>query len=398
MKTSYLKWITILFALSVVFYSCEEDDETVETNPEPETPVNDTLLVVIPAGTAANICLDDQYDLNELDNSAVCDDGGLNVTVNDLDLCVDIENISFDGIPDTLCVYHCNASNLCDTTYVVVFVCEDCFELNECFPYMPSSVSSSETYNWSEPNEEDTFYGLLQTPSDPGGGYWNISVSTDGPAVPFLIVSTDVDEPGAIISGSSLGTTSEQNRRAKFTAYPNVSYSLKVEPFVEGNTEEYPWEYNISYDFVSVVDCYEPNDGFDQAKYVPKGQQIDAYALAGHINDNLPTGANHTQDWYKVTITSAEPLRAELLQCPPDIRMDIDIFDSDNSAVGATFNLTSGGLNDNGRLFYVESTQVLDPGTYYLKFRTENAIRKVNHDDPLPLHWGTPYSFMISTP
>ncbi len=61
---------------------------------------------------------------------------------------------------------------------------------------------------------------------------------------------------------------------AYFSVYPGMKYSLETFPFF--NAADYPVDYTITWDFVSQVDCFEPNDVFSDAKKVLVDETIEA--------------------------------------------------------------------------------------------------------------------------
>ena len=383
-----MKTIKILFSLLapvfLLFHSCDENAVT----PEPQT---DIVSIVIPEGATGTVCLDEVYDLNDFDNASVCGSGGLAVGLVPASLCVEIENTEMDGEADTICVRHCDGL-VCDTTIIIVLPCDPCTgELHECFPYMPNDESNSATGAWAVPNEQDDFLNLLVTPSDPGGGYWEVSLATAAPAIPWLIIDNDISSGGAISSGSAAGSSNEQVRKASFLGYPGESYSLQVDPFFEGIIDQYPWEYNINYNFTSKEDCYEPNDVLADAKAIPKDFEIEAFAIGGYRDYFVTAGAEQTFDWYKITVDTPSKVRVQLTQSPSDIRIDLRLFASETTAVSISTNVTSGGQFDNGRLIYIESNAELEAGTYYIEVHPSNATRSIVNDEPKPDHWDTMY-------
>lgn len=267
-------------------------------------------------------------------------------------------------------------------------------QLNECIDYMPTQVSGNITDDWSVVNETDTFSGLLATPPDPGGGFWQVSVSTGAPATPAVNVFGSDPNAGGVTAGAA--SVDEQSATASFLAYPNQSYTVETTERTNAPTQDYPWDYNLSYSFQSRVDCYEPNDVRQDARWIPSGEPIEAFALAGYGNNNAVVN-DAKSDWYRVNVSGPD-LRVELLRSPSDIRMTMTLFYS-GEAVPAPMDFIvtePGGINQTGRLFYLQNIRALEPGTYFLHVIHDFATRNVAQDTPIPDHWNTKYQLIVS--
>lgn len=261
-------------------------------------------------------------------------------------------------------------------------------ELDECRTYMPTQVNGSLNAEWSVINEKDTYAGLLQTPSDPGGGFWEVSVSTGGPIGPQLNVFGSDPNAGGVTAQAG-GTREEQSANVAFTAYPGMAYTVTASDFNSANSNDYPYDYSLSYSFQSRVDCYEPNDVREAAKWIPKNEAIEAYAIAGHGTGNVVVNEAKA-DWYRFNV-SGPNLMIEMQRVPLDIRMNMTLFKS-----GAAVPTTAGG-GPIGGLFALEVTDV-EPGTYYLRLLRDFATDDVSMDTPIPDHWNTKYQFIVTEP
>lgn len=271
-------------------------------------------------------------------------------------------------------------------------------EAHDCVPYTASSSSDSLADDWSEPNEEDVHPGLLSTPTgDFGGGYFTVDLRTSAPAVPAMFIRASTDESGTITGGSALGTSDEQTRSLAFLAFPGVDYTIRTTPFVEGDLDEYPWDYDIDWTFHGRMDCYEPNDVMGEAAAIPKAEPIEAFAITGYQRNYINNDDNPF-DWYRFTTEDTAILRAELVQSPADITLWFRIFDESGNVVTTSDTLESAGERGSpGVLFHSETTGALAPGNYYLQVEFTSSVAVIDDDQPIPDHWDTPYRFVVTS-
>lgn len=268
-------------------------------------------------------------------------------------------------------------------------------QLNECREYVPTQVSGSLIDDWSQANEQDTFPGLLATPSDPGGGFWEVSVTAGGPIGPSLnVFGSDPDAGGVTMQAK--GTREERSANGAFTAFPSAAHTVTVGDFLSANSIDYPYDYSLSYSFQSRVDCYEPNNIREEAKWIPKDEMLEAYAIAGHGTGNVVVNEAKA-DWYRFNASGAD-LRIELEQSPTDIRISMTLFKSGEAVPTATTRTvtTPGGTNDTGIEYYLENLRPVEPGTYFLHVIRDFATDDVNKDTPIPDYWNTKYRFIVS--
>src|SRR5690606_22016640 len=137
-------------------------------------------------------------------------------------------------------------------------------EINECTPYEPANFTSSITGTWSEPGESDLYPDLLPASTDPAGGYYIVTVEA-AESTPWIDIRVAGD-PGAIINGSG-GPMDYTIRKVAFSAHPGISYDVAVSPFFNGSN--FPETYTITWEYVGIMDCYEYNNDFDDAKFIP---------------------------------------------------------------------------------------------------------------------------------
>ena len=272
-------------------------------------------------------------------------------------------------------------------------------ELNECTPYEPDNFTNSISGTWSEPNEEDVYPGLLPASTDPAGGYYIVTVESEESTT--WIDIRIAGDAAAIINGSN-GTTNNTTRKVAIAAHPGISYDVAVSPFFNGSN--FPEDYTISWEYVGIMDCYEPNNDFDEAKFIPKNETIEAFANRG--NEGYGIQEEH-QDYYKVVLTEPSKIQVELLQSPSDHFISIAMFtynesSGSSSGVLSDISLISGNANsaESGSLYMRTSVYVLEPGTYYFRMQTFlSSTVRVNFDggESLPDVWLTPYKFKVTT-
>lgn len=266
-------------------------------------------------------------------------------------------------------------------------------EVNDCEPYSATPASGSTNGTWDVANERDRYPNLINIPSDPGGGYVQVTLSqSDGDLIPALFVDNDLDSGGTIIGGSAAQTNDESNRIAYFSVHPGSSFSVEVYPFF--NAPAYPVDYTITWEFVSRVDCFEQNDTRSQAKKILFNEIIEAYAIAGFTDYFIAAGDDRTFDWYKVEIDEARVIEVEVLDMPNDMRISMRLFNSSGSIAGYDFEWLGAETNLNrGRLSKITSTSALNPGTYFIELHADFVeSRKSNSDlEPIPEHFNKTY-------
>lgn len=272
-------------------------------------------------------------------------------------------------------------------------------ELNECTPYEQDSFTNSISGTWSEPNESDLYPNLLPASTDPAGGYYIVTVESEE-STTWIDINIG-GQPGTIINGSN-GTTDNTTRKVAFAAHPGISYDVAVSPFHNGSN--FPEDYTISWEYVGIMDCYEANNDFDEAKFIPKNETITAFMNRGY--EGYAIQEEH-QDYYKVVLTEPSKIQVELLQSPSDHFISMAMFtynESSGSSSGVLSDITliSGNANSNesGSLYMRTSVYVLEPGTYYFRMQTASgSIVDVDFDggESLPDVWLTPYKFKVTT-
>lgn len=267
-------------------------------------------------------------------------------------------------------------------------------ELNECIPYEPGAGADFVQSDWSEANEKDFYPGLLPAVSDPAGGYYIVTLQSTS-SMPWMEIVKQGDAV-PVINGTP-PSINDRIRTVAISAQYGVSYDVNVWPFING---AFPENYTISWEYVGIMDCYEPNDTFAEAKFIPKNQTIEAFAN----RNNEGYGVQEKfKDFYKVVLESPAKIQIELLQSPSDNFVNIRLYRENQSHIVCSTNAILGDPDtaQNGALYIETSNQVLDAGVYYIEvfpYWTTGHL-KSNLDDGESLRdtWLTPYKFKVTT-
>lgn len=269
-------------------------------------------------------------------------------------------------------------------------------EKDDCVPYVAQSFSDGLIDTWSVANEKDTFSTFITIPTtELGGGVVTVSLETQGSATP----SISVWESSLLGKGGSIFTSGESDKRlftGKFTAHPGKSYGVIVHPFF--NDDTYPSSYELSWTYEGKMDCYEMNDNHANAKFVPKDQDIEAYILAGHIENNVASNDENTFDWYKIELDEPSYVEVLLDKCPADILMTTRFLDADKKHHLSTTSFITGSSTEVGSTYTAKTNRVLPAGTYWIEMHSFFAPKAVVvKDEAEPDHWNTPYNFKVYT-
>ncbi|MEN8163222.1 MAG: hypothetical protein ABFS37_03755 [Acidobacteriota bacterium] len=266
---------------------------------------------------------------------------------------------------------------------------------HDCVPYEPSTAQGSFDNTWSVPNEQDIYQ--FTVPSDPGGGYVTVTFSTIAPASPWLTLLVS-GPPGSISSGGT-NPAGEQDITVVFEVAPSQTYQVEVTEFLNAPVDDHPVPYQLSWSYTGRADCYEPNDGRDiwpdpqsSAKEIPLETVIEAYALAGHIDNYVIVTDDNNYDWYDFTLNAPTEISVGTLQVPSDQKMRLRVFNEAGSMVMATDNPDLGGTVQAGPTLLAE-------GTYYLEAapfdRGSSAVRPTA-GQAIPDHFNTPYQLVVT--
>ena len=261
-------------------------------------------------------------------------------------------------------------------------------QLHECVDYEPSQADGGLGGDWADPFDEDEY--TFSVPDDPGGGYVRVSHSSPDPIIPTM--NTNVSPPiaGTITGGSAAQSSNERARVDVFEVAPGQSYHVLVTQFFKAPAELYPLSYDGGWTYESRVDCYEPNDSFEQAKAIPTGEVIEAFGIAGHKDYFIRNRDPQTLDWYRFTLTKPQQVEIEFLQVADNQQVNLRLLD------GAEQVVLSESAPE-GQIF-TQDAGVLDAGTWYLEVHPVPDARKalLLSGDAIPDHFDTPYQFRLN--
>lgn len=266
---------------------------------------------------------------------------------------------------------------------------------HDCVPYTPSTAEGSFDNTWSVPGEQDDYQ--FSVPSDPGGGYVTIELSTTAPASPWMAVLV-AGHPGSISSGGT-NPPGGQQITIVFEVAPGQTYDIQASEFLNAPIEDHPVSYQLSWTFTGKADCYEPNDGRDiwpdpqsNSKAIPIEQVIEAYSLAGHITNSVVSTHDNNYDWYDFTLAVPAEISLATLKVPADQKLKLRLFNEAQSLVMQTSSPVLGGTIQIG-------PELLAAGTYYLEaapFDRGNSSARPSAGEAIPDHFNTSYKLVVT--
>ncbi|NOY93529.1 MAG: hypothetical protein GXP55_20285 [Deltaproteobacteria bacterium] len=256
-------------------------------------------------------------------------------------------------------------------------------ELHECVPY--TATSSSDTITGAYAVVNDQPIDSLTAPDDPGGGFFELVLTTDNADLsPGFIVTAMGDESGAIIASTAAGSMDPTTMVGGFSAAPGQVYKIEFTAGQNAPADSYPIAFTLNWTFTGTMDCYEANDTADAARQVPVGTRIEAFSLAGFETNSLP--AKPYDDWYKVVLNRAATIESELITPPGDHRMRIRFWEADG-----TTQLANAGGSAGGETFTASAS--LEAGTYLMSVEVGDAdYAEFWADREPPSFWRTPYT------
>jgi hypothetical protein len=167
---------------------------------------------------------------------------------------------------------------------------------------------------------KDADYYELTTPSDPGGGYFEFSITQVGAFEPGVVMYS-VSDKGKIteIYADSEG----QDLNGFLAAAAGEKYWLVVSAFAGANTG--PEKYTLKVNFTKAADAYEPNDTKETAKPITLGTPIMALMHQGYRSGSITI--DDIVDWYTTTVAAGN-VTVKVENVPMDLEADIFVFDS----------------------------------------------------------------------
>ncbi len=258
------------------------------------------------------------------------------------------------------------------------------------------TIKQEITSSWSKVNEKDEYHDFIVIPKNVNSGYVKVFLTQNNKDLkPGMVISRDLTKGGAIISGSSAQTNNKFNRTAYFSVHPGMTYSVRVYPFFNAKTKDYPVSYTLAWEFTEKPDVYEPNNTREQAKQINLNEQIEAFAIAGHIKQYyVGSSDDNTYDWYKVVLDTTKRLSVKLLDKPSDLDLNLRLFTKSGRQIGAEIS------NNNPNSKEITTRGQLTAGTYYLEVhpRMKGPRKSENDTKPIPDHFNKPYKFIVFDP
>ncbi|WP_204345757.1 hypothetical protein [Psychroserpens algicola] len=299
------------------------------------------------------------------------------------------------GVDDTLRIDVANSGIENIQKWVRTFI-EPAVEVNDCSEYSAEGFTNSQLENWSDYNDFDTYPSLLQTPGEPGGGYFTYSITNEEIA-PGLNVTASGGSSGAIYAESSAGTSNPNANQVAFLAHPGISYNVRVN-IGQGSVSSYPLEYSMNWTYVPAEDCFEPNNSRQEAKSVPKGESLEAYGIAGYISNYVSSGDENTYDYYKIVTQTEGKIRFALDSCPADLWISCALRNFSGAQINGQYTTIIGDANTHqpGTTYYYESNSIHPAGTYYVQLQMNGATVVDLNTDSIPEYWNTPYMFTVT--
>ncbi|PIB30442.1 hypothetical protein [Maribacter sp. 4G9] len=274
----------------------------------------------------------------------------------------------------------------------------DFAEFNDCMPYEPMNDENTINEFWDAINETDLYTGLLPAVTSPGGGYYTVVLTNDSGAVPGLKVTSSDDTSGAIANSTAAATSDENTRTTSFLVYPEVSYDIAAHYSSHVPAGTSPTPYEIIWSYTDIVDCYEPNDEFSEAKAIPKNEIIEAYALTGHINNSVTYGEPQSYDYYSIQLRKPAKIKVELLEVPSSVNLNVKVFTTDGQQLITDYEEVSGVVSEDGAIYNTQTSSILEEGKYIIRVTIGGSRPTVvNDDQDIPDHWNSPYTFKVTT-
>jgi hypothetical protein len=236
------------------------------------------------------------------------------------------------------------------------------------------------------------WYELVAPATDPAGGYFQIAVTDVGDA--RLNLATYAASDNTLVLEPFGSSTLGASMFMYFAAAPGQHYRVRVSYAGYDFEFKTPSRYTIKATYTPLPDSYEPNDTRADAKAIPLGTPITAYAVGtfttGHVSyADGRTGAPATYDWYKVD-AAAGKLQATVQNSAGDVGILVILYD----ALGTErvrMDSTNAGAGASAMLATVS------PGTYYiLVLATGNGPQSAGPGMAVAPSFTTPYTLTVS--
>lgn len=257
---------------------------------------------------------------------------------------------------------------------------------DECVRYQPATIVGMATTSMSLIDQKT----VVQVPSisDPGGGLLRVTLSSQ---VAHSVVARRVGAPemevhegvGPLMPAPGMTSTESFLLRVQ----GGETYELEVSLFA--TPAQAPAMSTVSWSYEPNVDCYEPNDTRAQARRIPVGRPISAFAHGGPIaGDGLFVGPS-LADWYRVHIPTAREVRL-VVRKPSDTALAFELLNQ-RLEVRESVNALAGGGVD------VSSPwTALEPGEYLVRMTTSASQPSSKRTtQALPADWNRPYTLTV---
>lgn len=272
--------------------------------------------------------------------------------------------------------------------------------IDECVTYDPEQDESIMQDAWTDSDQVTELPGFLPASTDPAGGYYIVTVSTSGSS-PWIEISQP--NQGVIVNGYNENGTSETSRTVAIAAHYGESYDVKVSPSwypMDDLSPDNPDDFSVKWEYQGFMDCYEPNNSFEQAKQIPLNKTIEALA---NINNkrNMDGALDDYEDYYKIVLHEPTQLKFDLLESPADMFLEMKLYDANKDQLNLAEEVTykTGDYSTEGSLYY-KVTKVLQPGIYYVDIYSWDTTFKSHVDfdsgGQIPDSWNTPYKFKVT--
>ena len=233
--------------------------------------------------------------------------------------------------------------------------------------------------------QKDVDYYEIAAPADPGGGYFEFSVTDVGPIDVDIVVFSASDK-GQL---AELYADSEgQDFHGFLAAAAGEKYWLAVSAFAGANNG--PAKYTLKVNFTKVADTFEPNDTKDTAKPVTLGTPITAFMHQGYKGGSITV--DDIVDWYTTTAPAGD-VTVKVEMVPADLEADIFISDSTGKM--------ERGYSPNEGANAMVTLHGVTAGPIYVKVQpffvsTPEFIARLKGTAMVPDHFTHPYKLTIS--
>ena len=281
------------------------------------------------------------------------------------------------------------------------------YDLHECVAYQPSlDVGGDISGQWATSGEAGQVVETIVVPADPGGGYVTVRLQSTESMRPQLFAEVVPEASSNIVLAGQSATDPTINPdptlvEAVFEVAPGRSYRLTLRGLnAAGASPTYPQSFTASWSFASRVDCYEPNDTFDDAKAIPLERAIQASFIAGFRDSNsIPATSEPTLDFYRFELHEATRVRITLSDVADEVRPRLVVYGEGGGQIGSGALAPAAGQNA-----VYASAGALPAGWYRVRVDvglSPSAFRRSsltsNTDTKVPPHFQQNYTLVVES-